>query len=270
LRNNILRHPERYNDAAAEYFKEAAFSSSSAWAFIDECLTPTVPEINDRFHDQGVDEQELYLAYKSYCAAIGRQPMGLDALKHELRQVLPLNWVDRRKGGKQPRRFVYLKLRPAFDFGEIGASCNLNALGSDGVDAFREWTAKYGALHPYGPEDLQRLAEPQQQEITVGVEAPALATPEPVQAMQGVQGDFNAENSVCRGEKIKPHTQQNFSNEGLHTLHTLHSDETGTESPPNSLPPTPTGATTGQPPPKVITPIPIPNGIDLDEIGELV
>jgi phage/plasmid-associated DNA primase len=115
LRNDILRHPGKYNPAAAEYFNEAAFSSSSAWAFIEECLEPVTPTANDSIHDQTVDDSKIYIAYKAYCAATGNQPMKLDSLKHELRQVLPLNWIDRTKSGtsKTQRRIVYINLRPA-------------------------------------------------------------------------------------------------------------------------------------------------------------
>jgi|GEM_PF-5858147 len=160
-RNDILKNPARHNEGAAEYFREASFSSSSAWAFIDECLYPYAPTIGDIADDQTLDEGRAYTAYKAYCAATGRQPMGLDGMKHEFRQHLPLNWVDRKgKGGRIPRRFVYMQLREsAFDFGEIGASCNISGLGYDGITEFKEWTLTHGALYPYGDEQLQSIGQ---------------------------------------------------------------------------------------------------------------
>ena len=177
LRNDILRHPAKYNPAAAEYFRDAAFSSSSAWAFIDECLEPRIPRVTDNFEDQGINETELYLAYKAYTAAVGKPPMSRDGFVHELRQVLPLNWVDRRSGGKIKRRFVYIRLRPAFEFGEFGATCNMEARGYDGVLQFREWSASYGAMHPYDPGDLEALNSPwvaglTNPELMAGMKAP--------------------------------------------------------------------------------------------------
>ena len=131
-----------------------------AWAFIDECLEPRIPSVTDSFEDQGINETELYLAYKAYTVAVGKPPMSRDGFVHELRQVLPLNWVDRRSGGKVKRRFVYIRLRPAFEFGEFGATCNMEARGYDGVLQFREWSASYGAMHPYDPGDLEAMATP--------------------------------------------------------------------------------------------------------------
>lgn len=160
IRNNIIEHPERYNLAAAEYFRESAASSSSAWAFIDECLVPVEPTANDSIEDQSISDQQLSIAYKAYCVAKGRQPSGLDSLKHQIRESLPVSWVDRQKGGKVKARFVYMRLRPGiFDFGDIGATCNLNNLGYDGVSLFKDWAKTYGCLHPYSPQDLQRLNE---------------------------------------------------------------------------------------------------------------
>jgi phage/plasmid-associated DNA primase len=182
-RNAILKNPERYNDGAAEYFREAQFSSSSAWAFIDECLTPVDPTAIDIAAAQTVDEGRIYTAYKAYCAATGRQPMGLDGLKHEFRQALPLNWVDRKgKGGRIPRRFVYMALKEtAFDFGDIGATCNLSNLGYDGVADFKEWAIKFGGLHPYGPDELATMgAEPEPTPPPAAAPPDVAPQPEPV------------------------------------------------------------------------------------------
>ena len=211
LRNDILRHPAKYNPAAAEYFRDAAFSSSSAWAFIDECLEPRIPSVTDSFEDQGVNETELYLAYKAYTAAVGKPPMSRDGFVHELRQVLPLNWVDRRSGGKVKRRFVYIRLRPAFEFGEFGATCNMEARGYDGVLQFREWSVIHGAMHPYDPGDLEAMATPTE--------------PPPSESCAGHAGQtppLSSVEPVCVSEKISPHTQPNNLNEGLHGLHTPH------------------------------------------------
>jgi phage/plasmid-associated DNA primase len=214
LRNDILRHPAKYNPAAAEYFRDAAFSSSSAWAFIDECLEPRIPSVTDAFDDQGVNETELYLAYKAYTAAVGKPPMSRDGFVHELRQVLPLNWVDRRSGGKVKRRFVYIRLRPAFEFGEFGATCNMEARGYDGVLQFREWSASYGAMHPYDPSDLEAMANP-----------PQPPPSEPCAGHAGQTPPVSSAEAVCVSEKIPPHTQPNNLNEGLHGLHTPHSTD---------------------------------------------
>jgi len=215
LRNDILRHPAKYNPAAAEYFRDAAFSSSSAWAFIDECLEPRIPSVTDAFDDQGVNKTELYLAYKAYTAAVGKPPMSEDGFVHELRQVLPLNWVDRRSGGKVKRRFVYIRLRPIFEFGEFGATCNnMEARGYDGVLQFREWSAIYGAMHPYDPSDLKAMANP--------TEPPPS---EPCAGHAGQTPPVSSAEVVCVSEKIPPHTHPNNFNGGLHGLHTLHSTD---------------------------------------------
>jgi phage/plasmid-associated DNA primase len=158
-RNYILMNPEKVHPGVEEYFRDAAVSSSSALAFIEECLTPVDPEVDDIESSQTVDEGRIFAAYKSYCAATGCQPMKLDSFKHELRQALPLNWVDRRgKGGKIPRRFVYMALKEsAFEFGDIGVTCNLSNRGYDGLSEFREWAIKFGGLHPYGPDELATM-----------------------------------------------------------------------------------------------------------------
>ena len=230
LRNDILRHPAKYNPAAAEYFRDAAFSSSSAWAFIDECLEPRIPSVTDSFEDQGVNETELYLAYKAYTAAVGKPPMSRDGFVHELRQVLPLNWVDRRSGGKIKRRFVYIRLRPAFEFGEFGATCNMEARGYDGVLQFREWSASYGAMHPYDPGDLEALNSPwvaglTNPELMAGMKAPEPPTSEPCAGHAGQTPPISSVEPVCVSEKISPHTQPNNLNESLHGLHTPHSTD---------------------------------------------
>ena len=230
LRNDILRHPAKYNPAAAEYFRDAAFSSSSAWAFIDECLEPRIPSVTDSFEDQGVNETELYLAYKAYTAAVGKPPMSRDGFVHELRQVLPLNWVDRRSGGKVKRRFVYIRLRPAFEFGEFGATCNMEARGYDGVLQFREWSASYGAMHPYDPGDLEALNSPwvaglTNPELMAGMTAPEPPPSEPCAGHAGQTPPLSSAEVVCVSEKISPHTQPNNLSGVLHGLHTPYSTD---------------------------------------------
>ena len=87
--------------------------------------------------------------------------MALDGLKHELRQALPLNWTERRQGGKVPRRFVYIQFVPGlFDWSEFGnCSCNLSSLGYDGGLDFRDWAKDYGVYHPFIEADLIELAK---------------------------------------------------------------------------------------------------------------
>jgi len=274
LRNDILRKPGKYNPAAAEYFNEAAFSSSSAWAFIEECLEPVIPSATDGTYDQQVDEAKLYLAYKSYCAATGSQPMKLDSLKHELRQVLPLNWIDRMKDGnsKTRRRFVYIKLRPAFEFGEFGATCNLSARGYDGVDEFRKWTTKYGAMHPYAPTDLQALIEP----------PPPLnppTDPEDGTGVTGVTGQTSSADSVCASEIKTQHTQPKNLKASVSPLSPLSQDENqgaigtnvaGSEGETSAGFGDPTVTVPVEPQPPPFTRIDIPDDMDLDDFGEPV
>ena len=252
LRNDILKHPAKYNPAADEYFREAAFSSSSAWAFIEECLEPITPNENDMPHDQGANKTQLYAAYKSYAAAVGKPPMSEDGFVHELRQVLPLNWVNRRSGGKVKPRFVYIKMRPVFEFGEFGVTCNMEARGYDGVQQFRDWATQYGQLHPYDPGTIRVPPEPAQP-----------TQPEPVQAVQAMQGDFSAQKCDVRSEKKQNAHQLKNLKPSPHTPHTPHSDE----SPP------PASESYPLPPPDESPPIiPIHFGPDddLDDFGELV
>jgi energy-coupling factor transporter ATP-binding protein EcfA2 len=179
IRNQIIMHPTRYNPLAADYVRDAAASSSTAWAFMDECLLPIEPTANDTLEDQTISDQQLLAAYRAYCIAVGRQPSGLDTLKHQMREAFPLSWVDRQKGGKVKARFVYMRFRPGlFDFGEIGASCDVDKLGYDGVNLFKEWAKTYGCLHPYTIGELQRLNEPQ----PAPVEPTPTPEPTPVQA----------------------------------------------------------------------------------------
>ena len=201
-RNDIIMHPTRHNPLAADYVREAARTSSTAWAFMDECLETVDPTAYDTVESQTIGDQELYTAYKAYCVAEGRQSAGLDTFKHELREALPFNWVDRQKGGKIKARFVYIKLRDhAFNVGEIGATCNLNKLGHDGVNLFAEWATQYGCLHPYAPKDLQRLNEPRPTpEPTTQTEPTPtpmpVATPTPTATAAPVQGCRDAEGNV--------------------------------------------------------------------------
>lgn len=190
LRDNILTKPQKYNEGASEYFREASASSSSAWAFIDECLVPVEPSEHDDYYAQTVNETQLYVAYKAYCVAVGKTPMARDSFIHELRQTLPLNWIDRRNGGKTKRRFVYIQLRNAFNFGEIGATCNTEICGEDGVEAFKDWAIQYGTLHPYDAQDLQALGKP-----PILVEPTTVPTPQPQPQAETVAPDHG-----CRDE----------------------------------------------------------------------
>jgi hypothetical protein len=114
-----------------------------------------------------------------------------------MREALPLNWVDRQKGGKVKARFVYMRFRPGlFDFGEIGASCDVDKLGYDGVNLFKEWAKTYGCLHPYSPGDLQRLNEPQ----TAAVEPTPTPEPTPVQPQPTPQAEPVAPDHGCRDD----------------------------------------------------------------------
>lgn len=201
-RNAILKHPERYSEGAEEYFREAAFSSSSAWAFIEECLQPIKPSATDTTYDQTPDhEAHIYACYKAYCGATGRQPMGLDGLKHEMRDALPANWIDRRRGGREPRRFAYIQVRSgAFTTTEFGSVvCDLTHIGYDGIAEFKEWARTYGSLHPYKHEDL--LALNSQQELPV----------QPVQAMHPQNPDQNHDSPLTQ-EEMKEETQMDQEN----------------------------------------------------------
>jgi hypothetical protein len=155
MRNAILEHPERYNTAAEEYFIEAAYSSSSAWAFIEECLKPIDPHHTDTEADQTIQIAEFYEAYKSYCAATGRNAVSLDNLKHELRQAIPTNFIKRQKSntGKtiSPARFIYIKLAPyIFDVTEFGTTtCDVSKLSYGGVSEFKQWALQWGSLYPF-------------------------------------------------------------------------------------------------------------------------
>lgn len=182
LRDNILRNPARYNPKAESYFIDSAHSSSSAWAFIDECLTPIEPHVSDTANHQIIDDARIYNAYKAFCAATGRQPMSMDGLKHEMRQTLPLNWTERRNGGKIPRRFVYIGLiESAFEISEFGnTSCNLINLSWDGVAKFKTWGQTYGHCYPYDPENLQELPGQTQQTLGVTAEDSPVESVEPV------------------------------------------------------------------------------------------
>jgi hypothetical protein len=136
-------------------------------------------------------------------------------MKHEFRQALPLNWVDRKgKGGKFPRRFVYMKLREtAFDFGDFGATCNVSSLGYDGVQEFRDWAATYGSLHPFMPSDLAQIGQQPIPDAEPEVEVPAV---QPVQASKLDQ------NECADREKNKTeHAEKNEKN-GLHPSHPSH------------------------------------------------
>ena len=155
-RNKILDHPERYNDLAEEYFIEAAYSSSSAWGFIEECIKPDTPHYTDTVETQTVEIAYFYECYKAYCAATGRNSVSLDNLKHELKQALPANYVKRQKGGKTPNRFVYLKVAPfLFDKTEGGlVTCDSSRLSHGGVSELKQWAKQWGSIHPYNPENI--------------------------------------------------------------------------------------------------------------------
>jgi len=199
-RNKILRHPERYCEGAAEYFREAATSSSSAWAFVEECLVPEVPDTTDTPSSQTVDESDLYQAYKSYCAATGKKPMALDSLKHELKQALPINFIDRKGGGQFSgrRRFVYMGLRRNVftkqDESLPGFDCDLTQLGQGGIQEFKEWAKTYGHLYPYAPSDLQTVT---QGELTAADSPPPTptATDTPIDSTESdpMSGNSNSE-----------------------------------------------------------------------------
>ncbi|MEM6839567.1 MAG: primase-like DNA-binding domain-containing protein, partial [Cyanobacteria bacterium P01_C01_bin.120] len=155
-RNAILEHPERHNELAEEYFIEAAYSSSSAWGFIEECLKPVEPHHSDLLDDQTVEIAYFYDCYKAYCAATGRNSVSLDNLKHELKQAIPANYIKRQSDGAIPNRFVYLKLTPfTFDKTEAGiVTCDISKLSHNGVSELKQWARRWGALHPYNPGSI--------------------------------------------------------------------------------------------------------------------
>ena len=243
-RNRILDHPERYNDLAEEYFVEAAYSSSSAWGFIEECLKPDTPHYTDTVETQTVDIAHFYECYKAYCSATGRNSVSLDNLKHELKQALPANYIKRKNGGTTPNRFVYLKLAPfLFDKTEAGlVICDTSKLSHGGVSELKQWAKEWGSIHPYLPEniptgtqnnqqpassshsqvgqgDVTTFSNDTQKEVSIDTKEASCA------GHAGYAGLKASKNDVCvvAGQKSpEPHTQQISKKSGLHGLHGLH------------------------------------------------
>ena len=190
-RNKIIANPGKYNQLAADYFVDSARTSSSAWAFIEECLQPSSVDASDTIEGQTTDIGIIYNAYKVYCAEVGKRPMSLDGFKGEVKQALPLNFVPR-KGprGCIPRRFVYIELIPGlFKKNESDiVGCNLGLLGEDGVKKFKDWGKENAHLWPYLPQNLQQAepkpvattetAPPQPQQELIGPEFECLPEPE--------------------------------------------------------------------------------------------
>lgn len=187
-RNKILEHPERYNDLAEEYFIEAAYSSSSAWGFIEECLKPEDPHYTDSIETQTVEIAYFYECYKAYCAATGRNSVSLDNLKHELKQAIPANYVKRQSSGAIPNRFVYMKLVPfLFEKSEAGlVTCDASRLSYGGVSEFKNWAKKWGSIHPYTPEN-----------IPTGTASPILASQMPSTQGAGIQDSMSEGNQYA-------------------------------------------------------------------------
>ncbi|MEM9116912.1 MAG: hypothetical protein AAGD09_03410 [Cyanobacteria bacterium P01_F01_bin.56] len=219
-RNAILKHPERYNELAEEYFIEAAYSSSSAWGFVEECLQPVEPHYTDTIEDQTVEMGYIYNCYKAYCAVTGRNAVSLDNLKHELRQAISSNYVKRCNRGKIPARFVYFKeVSLAFDTTESGiVTCDLSRLSHNGVFKFKDWAKQWGSTHPYMPGDIPTGTQKQENRQNVStatidnIDVTSITSEcnesvtqnvagdtktRPVQAVQAVQGSNLDASTVC-------------------------------------------------------------------------
>lgn len=155
-RDQIIEHPEHYNDLAAEYFVESACNASSTWSFLETCVDVSDPHPTDTLSTQTVDVGRLYNCYRAYCAAVNKSALSLNNFKGEVRQAVPYCYIPQRKSKTVPARFVYLEVRQEiFDESSAGTIiCNISKLKSDGINLLKEWTKKWGPLHPYTPGSI--------------------------------------------------------------------------------------------------------------------
>ncbi|MBD1871914.1 hypothetical protein H6F75_00320 [Nodosilinea sp. FACHB-131] len=160
LRDKILKNPKRYNERAAQYFNDIAASTSSVWAFANECLEPA--DIHGP--RQPVQVGWLYSCYKAYCAAANVRAHALNNWKAEMKSILTQNIVDRRHiGGEMvPIEWVWINIRHGLFESNSGIpECIVSKLGEGGVELFRAWATQYGHLYPYDartlPEQLAQL-----------------------------------------------------------------------------------------------------------------
>jgi hypothetical protein len=176
LRNKILNNPGDYNDLAAKYFQETMLATNNTAAFIDACLTPDIPDPSDTRESQSTDSGELYDWYIAYCSATGsRNAAGFNYFVSQMAQTIPANYIDwgRAKPGdkeylegakakEQPNvkpRWVYVSaVRGCFSMVNGVWVCNKTNFAQGGILTFAHWARDFGALRPYKPENLAKLA----------------------------------------------------------------------------------------------------------------
>lgn len=155
LRDDIIENPTKYSDRAKQYFVDVAGSTSSTWAFINECLRPA--DIHGRRTPVSVGY--LYKCYQAYCSAAMVRPKGLNNWKGEMKEFLPLNVVARRfvEGENIPTEWVWIEPVPdLFEGPAESLVCLVSQLSAenDGVEQFRRWGIAWGSLYPYDRRTL--------------------------------------------------------------------------------------------------------------------